>query len=393
MLLLRSDVQRLATLTRCHTTYIDHLVTRLGKEAALELLVDATAAPSVSRARTTLQAAFAGVRSFLFTDGDIRTSFAAVRAWPSPERHDSSHNRLKGGDVVDIWWAGVQDANRHALGANVADRLTSFLIHEPSLALWARDRRRQSARPALPPHVWVVEDDTVFLGDLRQSLALYRRFAPTADYVSTFANLEGHLEAASHDWKANRAFGRAYANRRVHKWEHVERFSARLIERLDELLSRDGAAAHGEMFASTVCAAEPWCTSSDLRLPLPLSEPHDARAAGVVPRDARMYGPSASVLTTASRGARRRLYEAHRAGGAPGVWLHSVKNYCNALMLASNGTVRARSGDDAAFVVGRLLPGDDDATTAPSAAGAAAAAAGTVADAACAGAVDQGVYS
>ena len=62
-------------------------------------------------------------------------------------------------------------------------------------------------------------------------------------------------------------------------------------------------------------------------------------------------------------------------------------------MLASNGTVRARSGDDAAFVVGRLLPGDDDATTAPSAAGAAAAAAGTVADAACAGAVDQGVYS
>ena len=155
-----------------------------------------------------------------------------------------------------------------------------------------------------------------------------------ADLVTTFANLEGNwIEASSHDWKVNGAFADAFGDRRVHKWEHVEGFSPRLIRKLDDLLSVNGAAAHGEMFGSTVCMATPWCVAADLRL------------AGVVALDAAMYGPSQSVLTTTERWERRALFERHRARGAPGVWLHAVKNTCNALALWSNDTIRVSADD------------------------------------------------
>ena len=74
--------------------------------------------------------------------------------------------------LVTPWAWQVIERHRPALGAGVAARLTSYLIHEPSLVLWARDRRRGGR--ALPPHVWVVEDDVVFLGDLRAFLHSYR---------------------------------------------------------------------------------------------------------------------------------------------------------------------------------------------------------------------------
>ena len=131
---------------------------------------------------------------------------------------------------------------KEALGPSVAARLTSYLIHEPSLVLWARSRA-QAVGPSgtagtsfdsawwrtvgLPSHVWVIEDDTVFLGDVRRFFTAFRLPPPLSaehspppqqpDYISTFANLEGAVEAASHDWKRNAGFEGAYGSRRVHK--------------------------------------------------------------------------------------------------------------------------------------------------------------------------------
>lgn len=50
-----------------------------------------------------------------------------------------------------------------------------------------------------------------------------------------------------------------------HKWEHVERFSARLIVALRDLLDLR-ISAYGEVFESSVCAALSWCTSANLAL-------------------------------------------------------------------------------------------------------------------------------
>lgn len=415
VLLLRSDVQKLQTLTRCHVEIVRWLQSQLVGEAELELLVDATGLAStaaISRARDQLRAAL-HAPAFLYTAEELERTFPAVRQWPSPAHHDPSRNRLKG-DAVRLWWAKVLKLQRPALGPRVAQRLISYLIHEPSIVLWAR-RRAEAARlrdggappaassggrlrdeSALPRYTWVIEDDAVFVGDLRGFLRLFRPPSPAApaapaaaaaalavpafpasvaaptsksggkrgapgrdpqrggaDLVTTFANLEGNwIEASSHDWKVNGAFADAFGDRRVHKWEHVEGFSPRLIRKLDDLLSVNGAAAHGEMFGSTVCMATPWCVAADLRL------------AGVVALDAAMYGPSQSVLTTTERWERRALFERHRARGAPGVWLHAVKNTCNALALWSNDTIRVSADDPSSpFVVATL---GEEATTAES---------------------------
>ena len=392
VVLLRSDTEKLQSLTRCHVELVRWLQSQLAGEADLELLVDASALPSgesLARVRTQLREAL-HVPSFLYTVEELERSFPAVRHWPSPESHDTSRNRLKG-DSIKLWWTSVLKRHRKALGPRVARRLTSYLIHEPSLVLWARDRMRGAPASAgglserresglLPSYVWVVEDDAVFMGDMRGLMRLFHSPPPAAvaaapagptpptgeatagggvvvqdaDLVSTFANLEGAwIEASSHDWKVNAAFARAFGDRRVHKWEHVERFSRRLIKRLDDLLTTEGAAAHGEMFASTVCLATPWCVASDLR------------TAGVVAPDASLYGPSASALAASERWERLELFERHRALGAPGVWLHSVKNVCNALALWSNGTVRISADDPKTPFVVALLGRDSPQPESP----------------------------
>merc|ERR1712151_1274699 len=50
----------------------------------------------------------------------------------------------------------------------------------------------------------------------------------------------------------------------VHKWEHVERYSARLLSELHYYLS-SGVILHGEIFSSSVCSILPWCSLQDLR--------------------------------------------------------------------------------------------------------------------------------
>ena len=331
VLLLRSDARKLRTLTRCHVGYVRWLQTQLLEEADFELLVDVTALTTRASARgrrrrhtervaRTLRRVL-GVDAFTYSVEDLHDAFAAVRHWPSPEARQHSRAQLAD-DAVRAWWRNVVRRHRPALGPNVRMRLTSYLVHEPSLVLWAR-RRRSTGLP-LPPHVWVLEDDTIFMGSLpaflrsqRMNAGLPPAVAPReADLVTVFVNLEPSAARGrmAHTWKVNRAFVAAYSNRRVHHWEHVVRYSVALIDRLDALLSIHGAAAHGEMFASTVCLAEPWCAVHDLQLD------------GVIAPQSALYGLSTSVLATADLRELQALYDERRAThSAPGVWLHAVK--------------------------------------------------------------------
>ena len=108
-------------------------------------------------------------------------------------------------------------------------------------------------------HVWVVEDDTVFLGDLRRALTPFGN--ASTDLVAVFqphAYIDDHWELYS-----NSAFQRALPGRPLHKWEHIERYSVALLDRVGDLLRR-GAAAYGEVFASTVCARMSWCSTAEI---------------------------------------------------------------------------------------------------------------------------------
>ena len=76
--------------------------------------------------------------------------------------------------------------------------MIGYLIHEPSLVLWWRAKQKLAANPgggggasggarAIPGgHVWVLEDDTYFEGDVLPFFEHYHRHV-TADLVSVFA--------------------------------------------------------------------------------------------------------------------------------------------------------------------------------------------------------------
>ena len=60
---------------------------------------------------------------------------------------------------------------------------------------------------------------------------------------------------------ASREYTERYqGNDIVVDFEFAQRFSWRLLEFLSRLVSVDHVAAESEMFAPTVCAAEPWCS-------------------------------------------------------------------------------------------------------------------------------------
>jgi hypothetical protein len=264
VVLLRSDAQKLEMVTRCHEGYFHWWRKTLAGEATLELLVDVSALTSSTSASSSSASSTSGfdaaaheqltrraaatfrrtlgLGAFAYTVEQVHAAFPAVTHWPSPETHNSRRRTLSGNDSLRTWWTNVLKKYKEALGPSVAARLTSYLIHEPSLVLWAR-ARAQAAGPSgtagtsfgsawwrtvgLPSHVWVIEDDTVFLGDVRRFFAAFRHPPPLSaehsppqqqpDYISTFANLEGAVEAASHDWKRNEGFEGAYGSRRVHK--------------------------------------------------------------------------------------------------------------------------------------------------------------------------------
>lgn len=237
-----------------------------------------------------LRAQLPGVEPFAFTVGDLVSRWPGVH-WPVPgdvasrplDRYDSS---------TQSWLRYVHrslqaqgNLSRHIDGEDglagvTVSNLVSYYIHEPSICLWMR-RRPRSER-----FVWVLEEDAPLLGSI--SVPFRRYTSSRADLVSVFMKHQsistdmdgtnilpavsgsGSLSTSASPtggrtqlW-VNSAFHTALPGATVHKWEHVERLSLSLLGTIDELLAR-GAAAFGEVFASTVCNQTASCTCEDLR--------------------------------------------------------------------------------------------------------------------------------
>mmetsp|Transcript_29054 Transcript_29054/g.84938 ORF Transcript_29054/g.84938 Transcript_29054/m.84938 type:complete len:182 (+) Transcript_29054:233-778(+) len=125
-----------------------------------------------------------------------------------------------------------------------------------------------------------------------------------------------------HLW-SNGAFRAALPGATVHKWEHVERYSARLLRTLDGLLVA-GAAAFGEVFASSVCNQTAGCTCADLR------------GSGHVQRNGFDYAWSHPL----TRKELRRLMKlaspsSDKEGRGLNRWLHGVAGDCDVLAVAA----------------------------------------------------------
>ena len=99
----------------------------------------------------------------------------------------------------------------------------------------------------------MVEEDAVFIGDVR------RAFLPFANSSADLVTVFQPSAYIDDQWwlHVNPAFRAALPGRPLHKWEHVERYSLALLLKLEDMLQR-GAAAYGELFASTVCSRMSW---------------------------------------------------------------------------------------------------------------------------------------
>ena len=173
-----------------------------------------------------------------------------------------------------------------AVGAH--SMLLPFLVHEPSIVLWweARRRQRKGAGQQEEEDVWVLEDDVAFTGNAAAWFDAQAR-SVDADLVSVFQpfqhecrRLDEARPLAEMGRRADELLrrpceppegsprdamgGDSRALWPVHKWEHIERLSPRLLGALRRALDR-GVTAHGEIFGSSLCAAHDWCTSADLR--------------------------------------------------------------------------------------------------------------------------------
>ena len=109
-------------------------------------------------------------------------------------------------------------------------------------------------------HVWVVEHD-VFLGGSLRAFAEW--YAPSrSDLIAAFS--EGCADVGEAREYQNDTFTWPLADElRVHKWEKVERLSRRLLQSMADAMAL-GLTAWGELFASSLCAALPWCRRADL---------------------------------------------------------------------------------------------------------------------------------
>lgn len=147
-------------------------------------------------------------------------------------------------------------------------------------------------------YVWVVEEDVLYGGSLPTFLNLYSNiyadlitlFCPFSDELGTCTDPSGRTSALPHDTRevANR---QADANVSVvHHWEHVVRFSPRLIDSLEAALDR-GEVIHGENYASSHCVLNhsEWCTTMDLRETLSASQHYGVHKLSFppLPQDAR----------------------------------------------------------------------------------------------------------
>ena len=153
--------------------------------------------------------------------------------------------------------------------------LVPYLIHEPSIVLWWESNRHADIKS-----VWVIEDDVVYGG---RPAEFFSRYADSqADMISYFRPFysdclfgarmriggmwpeppAGYGPARCSQYLADTALDSRGAWP-IHHFEHVVRFSAGLLGLLGVALD-SGMIAHGEHFASSLCALHN-CSTLDLR--------------------------------------------------------------------------------------------------------------------------------
>ncbi len=146
----------------------------------------------------------------------------------------------------------------------------SYLIHEPSIVLvWEALARAGASHPAR--FLWVIEDDVEYVGAKPFSTHLDELDARlgAADHAAIYEeHFTDCMPLFRPTWFQQQPVEGA-ANSKcgtLHKWEHVERYSGRLLSAVDRALSR-GHFAHGELFSSTLCRTteREWCGVRDLR--------------------------------------------------------------------------------------------------------------------------------
>lgn len=372
--LLRTSGAVTTSLSPCYRSYLSLLRRELAGVARLHVMTDLslslpaglTSRELRARANThevQLTRQLEGVPSFAYTVADVVDAFPHV-AWPIPGNlHPLSalHNdtQLWVQERLDALRAKGLPLTRTLESGQTVSNLVSYYVHEPSLYLWMLRQqqrhwqREQASSPEassqLFTHVWVIEDDAVFLGNVRSALAPYVN-ATATDLIAVFqpsayldnqwhlhrndafiAALPDDLDGSAGGGHGNGGHGRQPGSSRppLHKWEHVERYSAALLNKLGDLLRR-GAAAYGEHFASTVCDRLSWCATADLR------------DEWLVPRDAALYADSVPLARkTLASHLRRATVGRGGSDGAPGRWLHAVKGGCDMLATARCG-VRLR---------------------------------------------------
>ena len=283
---------------------------------------DATAAAlnTYSRAHeASLARALPGVEPFAFTVTDFIVP--SVVDWPTP---GSAAFPVKSYDAPTRTWLhfveralrnrGLRNFTRLVHGAETSN-LLSYYLHAPSLCLWLR--RRKALSQPLPSYVWAIEEDTPIVGSLATPLTHYMTSSTAA--LLTVLMPHTHANALTRHLYSNGRFRDSIPGF-VHMWEHVERFSSRLLKRLDEVLST-GAAAFGEFFAPTVCNATEWCTCADLR------------SDGFVQRQGALYAWSQPVTRPTLK---RLMSAAERVRKQPGYarWVHGVQGVCDVVALA-----------------------------------------------------------
>ena len=212
-------------------------------------------------------------------------------------------------------------------GNRTVSNLVPYFVHAPVLVLWIRAQRAKGL--PTPRYLWAVEEDTPLIGRLALPLLHYR--TSPADLIAvymphTHANARTRTLYTNARFRAARDVGRVF----VHMWEHVERVSARLLERLDAILT-EGEAAFGEFLLPTICASTPWCTCAELR------------DGGFVQRQGSLFSYSQPI----ARPVLRRLLDFVRDRPAMPVarWVHGVQGACDVLAAVACGHATANGGN------------------------------------------------
>eukprot|EP01065_Artemidia_motanka_P021161 TRINITY_DN25271_c0_g1_i2.p1 TRINITY_DN25271_c0_g1~~TRINITY_DN25271_c0_g1_i2.p1 ORF type:complete len:221 (+),score=21.38 TRINITY_DN25271_c0_g1_i2:470-1132(+) len=133
--------------------------------------------------------------------------------------------------------------------------LVNYFIHEPSTVVLYKELSKRGPVDFL----WLVETDTALSNPTQERLRkFFVEYASGKDYITALIRRKAAwitrypLSRNEHIiYRGNSEMKRLYRHL-AQKSEHIEGFSARMVTEVEDALNA-GAAAFGEVFASTVC--------------------------------------------------------------------------------------------------------------------------------------------